>query len=181
MAREIKSFERDYIIWQNRGFRFYLAARLCYRNGLHAAAAYCGQQALEALLKATLVYWDRKFSPEAARHCFSKLLRRLKKKVPGATGQEVPQYFYWEDRFQLTSRYPTKAGSILVPASFLADLDTAFFELAVLVPFQFNSELKHLLSAPDSPKRRILTRENRCSRKLQGFLKVIRKFPHGAA
>jgi HEPN domain-containing protein len=55
--------EVDYIVWQNRSVRFYLGARLCYLSGLVAPAAFCAQQALEALLKATLKYWDRSFEP----------------------------------------------------------------------------------------------------------------------
>lgn len=105
-----------------------------------------------------------------ARHKFGKLLRTLKNKVPNATGREVPEYFYFEQRYQSTSRYPTEAGGIGIPVTFLDDLDAAFCDLVVLVPFQFNSDLIHLLAAPDSTERRVLTRRNGRSRRLQRFL-----------
>ncbi|HKJ92673.1 MAG TPA: hypothetical protein VJ957_05865, partial [Longimicrobiales bacterium] len=75
--RVITPREENYVIWQNRAFRFYLAARLCQRNALFAPASFCGYQALESLLKATLVYWDRSFNPQGAGHGMAKLLRTL--------------------------------------------------------------------------------------------------------
>lgn len=169
-----KENERDYIAWQNRAFRFYLGARVSFLNDLPAPAAFCGQQALESLLKATLVYWDSSFHPERIRHSFPKLLRTLRNKVRGATGLEVPKYFYFDKRYQATARYPTHGQGLVIPGSFLDDLDAAFSDLVFLVPFQFNSELKRLLLAPDSRPRRMLTRRNRRSRRLQRFLKVTR-------
>lgn len=108
------------------------------------------------------------------------MIRTLQNRVPEATGVEVPEYFYFERRYQTTSRYPTSAGVVIIPVSFLDDLDAAFYDLVRLVPFQFNSELIHLIADPDSRERRVLTRRNRQSRKLQRFLKIIRK-PRGGA
>ncbi len=175
MSKTIRSHERDYIRWQNRSLRFYLGARLCYLNDLYSAAAFCSQQALESLVKGTLVYWDRSFDPRVANHKFAKMLRTLRNKVRKATGTEVPEYFYAEGRYQSTSRYPTEAAGIGIPSTFLDDLDAAFYDLVKLVPFQYNSELIHLLEAKDSRDRRVLTRRNRRSRRLATFLKIKRK------
>jgi hypothetical protein len=109
-----------------------------------------------------------------------KMLGTLRNKAPGASGYEVPTYFYFERRYQTTSRYPTGDRGLGIPASFLHDLDLAFYELLRLVPFQFNSELIHLLAAPDSASRRVLTRQNGQSRKLVRFLRVKRKAKRSA-
>lgn len=171
VANRIQTWERDYVAWQNRAFRFYLGARLCYFNELYAPAVFCGQQALESLLKGTLVYWDRSFSPEAARHSFPKMFRIYRNKVDRDL-PKIPEYFFARGKYQSTSRYPS--GGVLVPAAFLQDLDTAFYELVIVVPFQFNTELKRMLRSRDSAKRRVLSRRNIVVRRLQRALRVRR-------
>lgn len=152
--------ETEYIVWQNRALRFYLAARLLWLHELYAAAAFCGQQTIELLLKGTLVYHDGTFRPKDAGHSWAKMLRTLGNKVPSGRSVEVPAYFYAGQRYQSTSRYPRQGTGLLVPTYFLADLDAAFARLVSLVPFQFNSELVQLLEKPRSTHARLLSRGN---------------------
>lgn len=165
-AREV-----DYVRWQNRATRFYLAARHLWFKELYSAAAFSGQHAIEVLLKATLVYHDRSFQPEAANHNWPKMIRMLGNK--GARGKHLtlPEYFYADGRFQAVSRYPRDRDGLAIPNSFLADLDRGFAELVALVPFQFNAELIHLLEQPSSAHARILSRGNRQMRAIRKSLR----------
>jgi HEPN domain-containing protein len=106
LNRPLRS-EIEYVIWQNRAFRFYLGARLLQRYGLSAPAAYAATQSLELLLKATLVYWDRSFQPTSVGHAIKKLVRSVRNKAPGAKGFDIPQYFFHEQRYHSVSRYPS--------------------------------------------------------------------------
>ena len=141
MSNVIAEHERSYIVWQNRAFWFYVPARLLYRREHYSAAAFCAAQAIELLLKATLVYWDRSFQPQAMGHRIARLVSAVRNKAKNARRFELPRYFFHEQRYQRTSRYPTGSQGIGVPATFLPDLDRAFAELIQLVPFQFNSAL----------------------------------------
>lgn len=162
--------ERHYIIWQNRAFRFYLGSRLLYLNELRSPAAFCAQQALELLVKATLVYWDKSFSPKEAGHGTAGMLRTLKNKVKGADSFQMPMYFFHERRYQSVSRYPSGGKGLGIPAQFLEDLDRTFSELVTLVPFQFNSELIRAVSGRDKAKQRILEQKNEMMSELRQFL-----------
>lgn len=179
-AREI-----DYVRWQNRATRFYLAARHLWFKELYSAAVFSGQHAIEALLKATLVYHDRSFQPEDANHNWPKMIRMLGNK--GARGKRLtlPEYFYADGRFQAVSRYPRDGDGLAIPSSFLADLDGGFAELVALVPFQFNTELIHLLEQPSSAHARILSHGNRQMRSLRkslrGWVRPTGKRPRTAA
>ena len=168
----ISDTERKYIIWQNRAFRFYLAARLLYQNDLYSPAAFCALQAIETLLKATLIYWDKSFVPEEAGHKIASMIRSIKNKVKNGKKFYCPEYFYKEKRFQSITRYPTSRKGVLVPASFLRDLDKVFFDLITLVPFQFNSDLIHAISGKKNKDLRILRRNNLQIRKLRKYLNV---------
>jgi len=145
----ITETNRAYIVWQNRAFRFYVPARCLYRRGYFSAAAYCAIQAIELLLKATLMYWDRSFKPKDGGHGITAMIRSVRNKVRGAKHFNVPIYFFHEQRYQSTSRYPTGSRGLGIPGSFLSDLDAVFADLVLLVPFQFNSELSHSLSGRD--------------------------------
>ena len=169
--------EIDYVAWQNRATRFYVGARLLYLNEMFAPAAYCASQTIELLLKATLVFWDRSFVPEAAGHALAKLARWVRKKVPNATAIEVPNYFVFEQRYQSVSRYPSNSKGLGIPASFLADLDSVFSSLISLVPFQFNTELKRALSGSDTKALNALRRRNAQLRHLRKSLGLTAK-PH---
>jgi HEPN domain-containing protein len=142
----ISPHEVQYVVWQNRALRFYLGARILHRNVLYAPAAYSAAMATELLLKGTLIYWDRSFDPLDAGHSMAKLVRMVKNKARSAKALDVPAYFYKEKRFLNASRYPCDGKGIAIPASFLEDLDKVFADLILLVPFQFNTELKHALS-----------------------------------
>jgi HEPN domain-containing protein len=161
-----------YVIWQNRATRFYAAARLCYRSQLFAPAAYAAVIALEQLLKATLVYHDRSFVLADAGHNFVKLSRMVRNKVPGGKSVALPPYFSHKQRYLTTSRYPQHGDGILVPASFLNDLDAAFVGLLCLTPFQFNTELKKILALRSSPERNAIVAGNRHAKVLRRFLAV---------
>ncbi len=163
----ISDRQRQYIVWQNRAFKFYLAARLLYQNDLCSAAAFCAVQAIELLLKATLLYWDKSFDPEVAGHKIASMIRSIKNKVKSGENFYCPEYFYEEKRFQSITRYPSSGRGVLVPESFLRDLDKVFFDLIKLVPFQFNSELIHALNGDDETKFNILRHNNLQVKNLQ--------------
>lgn len=162
----------QYVIWQNRATRFYAAARLCYRSQLFAPSAYAAVIALELLLKATLIYHDKSFVLADAGHDFAKLTRIVRNKVPGGRSVSLPPYFGHQQRYLTTSRYPQHGNGILVPASFLNDLDAAFVGLLCLTPFQFNTELKKILALRSSPERNAIVARNRHARVLRRFLAV---------
>lgn len=158
--------------WQNRAYRFYLGARLLHRHGLSAPAAHAAIQSLELLLKATLVYWDKSFQPEAAGHAIAKLVRSVRNKVPTAKEFDVPQYFFHEQRYHNVSRYPSGSKGLLIPASFITDLDATFAHLVVLVPFQHNTELKKALAGRDAKALAVLRLGNNEIRRIRKVLGV---------
>jgi HEPN domain-containing protein len=162
--------QRSYVEWQNRATRFYLAARRLYQSELFAPAAYCATISIELILKATLVYWDKSFDPEASAHGMAKLVRIVNNKLPQAKGFSVPEYFYFEQRYLMVSRYPKAAKGLGIPSSFLQDLDTIFCQLVPMVPFQHNTELKHVLRGRDRRTLDILRRNNESIRSLRAAL-----------
>jgi len=162
--------ESSYVAWQNRATRFYLAARCLYHSDLLAPAAYCGTISLELIFKATLIYWDKSFDPEAASHGMSKLVRMVSNKVPKAKGLTVPNYFYHEQRYLMVSRYPKSHKGLGIPVTFLHDLDASFCRVVALVPFQHNTELKAVLSGRIRRSLDILRRSNKSIRDLRKWL-----------
>ena len=144
--RAIAEHELAYIAWQNRAFRFYVGARVLYGSKLYAPAAYTAAMAIELILKATLVYWDRTFVPAEGGHGVAKLTRMVMNKAGAKPVIEVPTYFYNEQRYLMTTRYPTNGKGLQVPGTFLDDLDQVFADVVLLVPFQHNTELKHSLA-----------------------------------
>jgi len=168
----ISETEIKYIIWQNRAFWFYLAARLLYQKKQYSPAAFCSIQVIETLMKATLIYWDKNFNPKAANHKIAEMLGTIKNKTENGRSFDCPSYFYNDKRFQSVTRYPANGKGVLVPGSFLADLDSVFCSLVKLVPFQFNSQLKHALSGKKKVDLNILRHKNSQIRDLREFLKV---------
>jgi len=162
----------DYVAWQNRAFWFYLGARLMQRHGLSAPSAHAATQALELLLKATLLYWDKSFQPEAAGHSIAKLVRAVRNKVPTAQEFDIPKYFYHEQRYHNVSRYPSGAKGLLIPASLITDLDAMFAQLIVLVPFQHNTELKRALAGRNAKALATLRFGNNEIRRIRKVLSV---------
>jgi HEPN domain-containing protein len=138
---KIKETERVYIVWQNRAFDFYIAARICAHSELFKPAAFMANQSIEIMLKATLLYWDNSFVPQDSGHAIKKMLNILRNKVKGQSAFDIPAYFYFEQRYQSISRYPKNGKSIGIPSTFVEDLDKIFVQLISMVPFQFNSKL----------------------------------------
>jgi len=171
MSNRFAKYKKDYIIWQNRAFNFYLAARLLHQRKLYGPAAFCANQALELLLKATLIYCDRSFNPKQACHSFKKLLNGLNNKVRGADRVIIPDYFYYEGRYQCISRYPKETKGLGIPGTFLEDLDRVFCDLVHLVPFQFNSQLMQALERNKNKNLLIMRRHNKQMRRMRKFLK----------
>jgi HEPN domain-containing protein len=172
IVNTIAAHEHDYVVWQNRALRFYLAFRVLHRRALYAPAAYCAAMAIELLLKATLIYWDRSFSPLDAGHGMAKLARMVANAAPGADGFSVPRYFYHEQHYLTVSRYPTAGKGLVIPSSFLDDLDSVFADLVLFVPFQHNTELKHALRGEDRSVLNALRSGNRHVRRLRSALAV---------
>ena len=164
--------ERDYVIWQNRAVRFYAAARLCYLNGLYAPAAYCAAITLELLMKATLIYHHKSFSPKEAGHALAALGRTIRNRVPSLRSFALPHYFVHEKRYLEVARYPRDGAGVYLPASFLHDLDDAFLKLLRATPFQHNTELKRILRDERSSEGKAITRSNREARSIRSFLQV---------
>jgi len=170
MSNRVAKYKKEYILWQNRAFEFYLAARLLHQRKLYGPDAFCANQALELLLKATLIYWDRSFNPKQARHSFKKLQNGLNNKVRGADKVIIPDYFYYDRRYQCFSRYPKEAMGLGIPGTFLEDLDRVFCDLVHLVPFQFNSQLIQALGRSNNLNLLIMRRHNRQMRRMRKFL-----------
>lgn len=164
-AREIA-----YIVWQNRATRFYLAARTLYDRQLFSPSAYCTHQAVELIMKATLVYWDRSFKPLDVGHNLTKMVRMIRNKARGARQFSIPAYLSHEARFLRVTRYPTNGQGVLVPSHMISDLDQLVVELVSLVPFQFNSELRRAASGSDRPALLLLRKRNAELRRLRRHL-----------
>jgi HEPN domain-containing protein len=167
---QLADHQIQYVIWQNRALAFYLAARLDYQNGLYGPAAFSAAQVLELLLKATLIFHDKSFIPEAALHNIPKMLRMVGNKVPNGNRVTVPDFFFHESRYYTATRYPGKHG-VGIPKEFLPLLDQTFVELLELVSFQFNSSLVRLLSGGRSRQRTVLMRGNAQRPRLRKFLR----------
>ena len=170
--RMIRSNEREYIIWQNRALRFYLGARLLYMNEQYSPAAFCSIQSIEALMKATLVYWDKSFNPEAANHKVASMVRSIRNKAKDGKEFKCPEYFYKDKTYQSISRYPSNGKGVYIPATFKDDLDDVFYRLVSLVPFQFNSDLINTLKGKNAKNLIILRKNNNQMKNLRKLLKV---------
>jgi len=170
--KTFRQHEYDYVVWQNRATRFYLGARKLYQSDLWSPAAYCAAMTLELQQKATLIYWDRGFDPADAAHGMAKLARMIRNKVPNAKGHQIPEYFYFEQRYLSTTRYPRNGKGIGIPSTFLPDLDSVFARLIQMVPFQHNTELKSVLSGRNRKALDTFRRGNTNVKELRHFLEV---------
>jgi len=128
--------------------------------------------AIELILKATLIFWDRKFVPTEGGHGIAKLTRMVKNKARGKPIFEVPEYFYHEQRYLTVTRYPTNGKGVVVPGSFLDDLDRVFADVLLLVPFQPNTQLRHCLAGRSGDSLLHLRRGNKQMRRLRTALGV---------
>lgn len=137
-----------------------------------SASAFCAYQAIETLMKATLLYWDKSFDPEVTGHKMSKMIRTIRNKVKGAKQFEIPKYFHFEKRYQSVSRYPANGKVIVIPASFLRDLDHVFRVLVEYVSFQHNTLLVNALKGANPKELQILRRSNEEIRQLRKSLNI---------
>jgi len=87
------------------------------------------------------------------------MLRALKQRVPGGDQVAIPAYFR-DRRYQSISRYPHPTSGLVVPATFIPDLDTVFTSLIGLVPFQHNTELRKTLRKSGTAIHEHLIRSN---------------------
>lgn len=139
-----------YIRWQNRAFRFYVAARCCYRKSFYAPASFLCFQSVELLQKATLLWYDPSFEPKRASHDLESMEETIRKQVPGQNCFKLPAYLF-DKSYQETSRYPLPSGEgICLPEDFISKLDTAFTNLIEMVDIGFSnqSELHRTLQNP---------------------------------
>ena len=128
------------------------------------------------MLKATLVYHDKSFQPEALKHSFTKLINAMTNKVKGSKNVKIPEYFYYDKRYQSVSRYPSKGKGLLLPSNMLDDLDECFYNLLVLVPFQFNTLLVNTLSPADTRQKKKLNTLRRYNRQMANIRKYLKNW-----
>ena len=157
--------ELEYVRWQNRAFRFYPAARLLFLNEQHSAAQFCGQQAIETLLKATLMFFEPHTDPKRMGHDWGQMLKKLDRH---GHQLQIPEYFYTDRRLQTLTRYPS--GMIHRNPEFLSDLDSVFLAVLKVVPYQRRSELTEALFSKTGPTHRILFRKNKQIRSMRSFI-----------
>jgi len=129
-------------------------------------------QAIETMLKATLLYWDKSFIPQDSGHAIKKMFNVLRNKAKGQFTFEIPEYFYFEQRYQSVSRYPKNGKGLVIPSTFIEDLDKIFVQLISMVPFQFNSNLIHTLRGKVWKKLVPLRRSNSQMPRLRKLLGV---------
>jgi HEPN domain-containing protein len=163
-----------YVEWQNRAFHFYIAARLLYFNQHIPAAAFCGQQAIELMLKATLLYHDKSFIPENVKHKFRKMINALKNKMKNSGNVFIPEYFYYDGQYQSFTRYPSNKEGLFLPDNLVDDLDKCFYDLFVLVPCQIDTLLVKTLENPEKIKKmRTLKRKNKQFKNILSYIKNV--------
>ena len=162
----------EYVAWQNRATEFYVAARELALLEAYRPSVYSAVISLELLLKGTLTYWDKSFRPRDPGHGMAKLCRIVGNKVKDAKGFSIPRYFFHEERYLNVSRYPGAGAGLIIPGSYLIDLDSAFAKLVSYVPFQHNTFLKRILLGHNPAQLKALNRTNRCLPALRQFLKV---------
>lgn len=169
----LQPHESDYVIWQNRAFRFYEAARLLHQNEMYAPAAYSAVMSIELMLKATLKYWRPTDDPKEHGHGIQRLANTVRNKVKnGKTFPVPPRYFFEEKRYLEVSRYPTSEKGVNIPFTFIADLDDVFFAALKLTSFQHNTELAKTLSTPTTKRCRNISRNNEHVREIRRFLNI---------
>ena len=112
------------------------------------------------MMKLSLVHHDRSFNPRGTGHALSKMVRMVNNKARPAPRLRVPSYFYHQQRFLSVARYPRQGLGVLIPASFLDDLDRVFAELACVIPIPSNTRFAVAVRSPASHLGRILAMDN---------------------
>lgn len=171
--------EKAYAEWQNRAFHFYLSARLLYLNQHIVAAAFCSQQSLELILKATLIYHDKSFVPKSANHNFKTLINTLKNKVKNSNHIYIPEYFYYDQQYQSVSRYPSNKDEFFLPENLVDDLDKCFYDLLLLVPYQSDTLLVKTLSPNNERLKKKLNSFRMKNKQIANFRKYVKKHNAG--
>lgn len=170
-----KENEVKYVEWQNRAFHFYLAARLLYLNQHIVTADFCAQQSLELMLKATLLYHDKSFVPESVNHRFKSMINILNNKVKNSGHVKIPEYFYYDYQYQSFTRYPSNKEGLFQPENMLNDLDKCFYDLLLLVPYQFGTLLAKTLKPGNERSRKKLNLFRRKNLKMANIRKYVKK------
>lgn len=135
----ISEQDHTYIIWQNRAFDFYIAARACFHKGFLGPAAFLSQQCVEQLVKATLIWLDPSFEPKSVSHNLIKMSQMIREKVPSQNDFTVPEYIC---NYQSLPRYPDPfSRGYPVPSTLISEVDCLFADLVEMVAFQHNSYL----------------------------------------
>ena len=166
--------EKKYAEWQNRAFHFYLAARLLYLNQHIVTAAFCAQQSIELMLKATLLYHDKSFVPEAVNHNFKKMMKILNNKVKNSGRIIIPEYFYYDQQYQSFTRYPSNKEGLFLPDNMLNDLDKCFYDLLILVCCQTGTLLVKTLNPDNERLRKKLNLFRRKNKQIASIRKFVR-------
>ena len=152
MTTSIEKRTEEYIRWQNRAFRFYVAARCCYRKTFYAPASFLCYQSVELLQKATLLWYDPSFNPKRSNHKLKSMEEKIRQQVPGQNCFKLPAYLF-NKLYQETSRYPHPSGKgFSLPENFMCELDAAFTNLIEMVDTGFSnlSELHRTLQNPQT-------------------------------
>ncbi|MBN2141196.1 MAG: HEPN domain-containing protein [Desulfovibrionaceae bacterium] len=151
--------QEKYISWQNAAFDFYVSARLLIQQEILRAATFCSFQAIECLIKATLIYHVDGFEPKEFGHDLDRLQKELNKNVDSAKYFKIPDYFCYNKIYQQTSRYPDKIFMVILD-TLLEDTDRLFYELINLVPPRFETQLVAVLRNRECNLYKILSHEN---------------------
>lgn len=167
--------EMNYILWQDRATDFYVAGRSLIQDEIYRPACFCVFQTVETMLKSTLFYWERNFNPRPYGHNIPKLIRTTKNKVKGAHRLYIPAIFYYEQRYQLFTRYPdSQHRGISILRNFLDIFDETFFDILSLTPFQPpHTKLHKILSGRDEKKVcDIIARDNKKASEIKKILEI---------
>ncbi|MFA5272442.1 MAG: HEPN domain-containing protein [Candidatus Omnitrophota bacterium] len=168
----------DYVRWQNKATQFYIAARLLYFQDLISPSVFCAFQAVENLMKATILFYKGIPFAEGFGHALKKMEREINSQIIKRISKKgrlkklaIPAYFVHENRFQALSRYPRVGKGIGVGGFVIEDLDQLMFDLLKVVPFQFNTLLlNEIRKASHSKYKEILEKDNKCLSELKAYL-----------
>lgn len=169
-ADSVHQKEQDYIDWQNRSLRFYLAARLLFFHDQIGPSLINAQHCLALLLRATLLYWDESFVPESTLLEIAGMIRMVRRQVPGAEAFDVPPYFCTAKLFDSMGQQGGQNPEDMFKNIFLSHLDGVYYKLLTFVPYQQGSNLKKALSGALKKDLTILRRSNAQMKSLRKYL-----------
>jgi HEPN domain-containing protein len=167
----MKQYQRDkkeYLSWQNSAVIFYISARLLWLKKIHMSAIFLAIQALENLLKSTLLCYVKDYNPLSSGHNLKKMTNILKNQVKNAKNCNMPSYFY-KEMYSIGTRYPDKYAAIYFGGNLINDLDRVFLDLMKLAP-QI-SFLNRILKEKNSNEYKIIKEKNLVIKKLESLVK----------